>query len=105
MKPKKSSAAAIVAAMTPSKPSFQIHEDPDAPESTPMKKATTGTKALSVKKVVDDHEVALAIFEEPDPSKRPMYCKHLVYQGNKNIGFNEIIYTRLLVAFFHFRCH
>ena len=92
MKPRKSSAAAIVATMTPSKPSFQIHEDPDAPDITPLKKCgSTETKVLTVKKVTEDHEVPLAIFEAPDPTKRPMYCKHLVYQGNNKALFHAVM--------------
>merc|ERR1711997_1353911 len=34
--------------------------------------------------------VALALFEPPDPSKKPMYCKHLVYQGVTEFSFEEI---------------
>ena len=34
--------------------------------------------------------VALALFEPPDPTKKPMYCKHLVYQGVTEFSFEEL---------------
>ena len=34
--------------------------------------------------------VALALFEPPDPTKKPMYCKHLVYQGVTEFQFEEL---------------
>ena len=67
-----------------SKPTFAIHTD----AVTPGKVKVTGSsevmsKALSEKK--REREVPLAIFEPPDPSKRPMYCKHMVYQVTRRI--------------------
>ena len=41
----------------------------------------------------DGPPVPLAIFEPPDPTKRPMYAKHLVYQGGTQ--FNKITDTTL----------
>ena len=38
----------------------------------------------------DDVPIALALFEPPDPTKKPMYCKHLVYQGVTEFSFEEI---------------
>ena len=38
----------------------------------------------------DGPPVPLAIFEPPDPSKRPMYAKHLVYQGATEFSFEEL---------------
>ena len=34
--------------------------------------------------------MALALFEPPDPTKKPMYCKHLVYQGVTEFQFEEL---------------
>ena len=38
----------------------------------------------------DEIPVALALFEPPDPTKKPMYCKHLVYQGVTEFQFEEL---------------
>ena len=57
----------------------------------------------NIKKILGDHvlmshkpkkeeetPVAVALFEPPDPTKRPMYCKHLVYQGVTEFQFEEL---------------
>ena len=46
-------------------------------------------RVLSARKNVEP-EIPLAIFEPPDPSKVPMYCKHLVYQGTTEFSFEEL---------------
>ena len=86
----------IPAGVTPSqsKPTFQIHQDEGASkepqhqvgDATPHK---FDSRALAARKTVDP-EVPLAIFEPPDPTKRPMYCKHLVYQGTTEFSFEEL---------------
>jgi hypothetical protein len=43
---------------------------------------------LHSKKV--EREIPLALFEPPDPNQRPMYCKHLVYQGATEFSFEEL---------------
>ena len=52
------------------------------------------SNVLSTRKVVadedDQKDVAVALFEPLDPTKRPMYCKHLVYQGTTEFSFEEI---------------
>jgi len=64
-----------------SKPAFFVHEDEDVPLAIPTpQKSVLSSKVLSVIKPAEEHHVALALFEPPDPMKKPMYCKHLVYQ-------------------------
>ena len=36
------------------------------------------------------HEFQVALFEPFDPTKKPMYCKNLVYQGTTEFSFEEI---------------
>ncbi len=81
-------------APTPNKPTFQIHQDEGVVEKkqedeTPIKLGPGSARALSARKTVDP-EVPLAIFEPPDPNKKPMYCKHLVYQGTTEFSFEEL---------------
>ena len=38
----------------------------------------------------DRPPVPLAIFEPLDPTKQPMYAKHLVYQGATEFSFEEL---------------
>lgn len=38
----------------------------------------------------DDVSIAVALFEPHDPTKKPMYCKHLVYQGVTEFSFEEL---------------
>ncbi|TRY72519.1 hypothetical protein TCAL_10504, partial [Tigriopus californicus] len=86
-----------------SKPAFAIHQDEcdplgSGPVSGTSSTATSGavnptdSRVLSVKKKEDlNHgDIPLAIFEDPDPSKHPMYCKHLVYQGGTEFSFEEL---------------
>ena len=67
---------------TPSKPEFK----------------NNFSKALTSHKVTKSEEdnVALALFEPPDPTKKPMYCKHLVYQGVTEFQFEELRAARYL---------
>ncbi len=37
-----------------------------------------------------DRDISLAVFGPPDPTQRPMYCKHLVYQGTTEFSFEEL---------------
>jgi hypothetical protein len=54
-------------------------------------------KVLSTMKESDcEDNVPLAIFEPPDPTKRPMYAKHLVYQGNTEFSFEELWALKVL---------
>ncbi|CAB4064688.1 BUB1 [Lepeophtheirus salmonis] len=71
------------------KPKFEIHQDEDIqqPASTPCK---IGGTALSTKKVEKESIVPVALFEPFDPSIKPMYCKHLIYQGVSEISFEEL---------------
>ena len=34
--------------------------------------------------------IAVALFEPHDPTKKPMYAKHLVYQGVTEFSFEEL---------------
>jgi len=74
----------------PSHASFAVHEDPNVAPPANKTALKMDAKALSVKKAADDNDVPLAIFEPPDPTKRPMYCKHLVYQGATEFSFEEL---------------
>ena len=77
-------------------PQFAVHQDegleqPSGP--TPHKLQPLESNVLSARKVENDDDqkdVAVALFEPYDPTKRPMYCKHLVYQGTTEFSFEEI---------------
>ena len=76
-----------------SKPGFDIHHDEGL--VTPSKSSSMAPPShvlSSHKPKPEDDEVpiAVALFEPPDPSKKPMYCKHLVYQGVTEFSFEEI---------------
>ena len=85
-------AAAAAAAAVPARPSFSVHQDesiPGAPQ--PQQQQSTFRLESRVLKAKDDGPpVPLAVFEPPDPSKRPMYAKHLVYQGATEFSFEEL---------------
>ena len=48
------------------------------------------SQVLAARKEPEQGPVPLAIFEAPDPTKKPMYCKHLVYQGTTEFSFEEL---------------
>ena len=67
------------------KPTFSVHVDEDSERqtslTTPHKLAPGESKVLSTRKPAEEHDnVAIALFEPPNPMVKPMYCKHLVYQ-------------------------
>ncbi len=68
------------------KPAFSVHVDEGNEHrsnslSTPHKLAPGESKVLSARKPAEEHDnVAIALFEPPNPMVKPMYCKHLVYQ-------------------------
>lgn len=66
--------------MFSSKPTFVVHEDEGSSQAAPTPQKMLSSKVLSVLKPAEEHHVAVALFEPPDPMKKPMYCKHLVYQ-------------------------
>ena len=72
------------------KPSFEVHQDEGLSTSHKYSTPSHSTQhhVLSSKK--PENETPLALFEPPDPTKRPMYCKHLVYQGNVEYSFEEL---------------
>ena len=75
------------------KPGFQVHQDEGL--VTPSKSSCmTPSHVLTSHKPKpqddDDVPIALALFEPPDPTKKPMYCKHLVYQGTTEFSFEEL---------------
>ena len=84
----------------PSKPTFAVHQDEGL--VTPSKCSATSNVLTShkPKKIEDDMPVALALFEPPDPTKRPMYCKHLVYQGVTEFQFEELRAARYGIFIF-----
>ena len=74
------------------KPAFEVHQDEDIVAKTSQSGKTVQNvlKAHKPSKVEDDVPTALALFEPPDPTKKPMYCKHLVYQGVTEFSFEEL---------------
>ena len=75
----KRSAPLLAAAST--KPAFSVHQDENMRDAPPPPQQSRFKLESRVLKAKDDGPpVPLAIFEPPDPSKRPMYAKHLVYQ-------------------------
>ena len=74
------------------KPAFQVHQDEDIVEKvqTAGKTVKNVLTAHKPKADEDDVPIALALFEPPDPTKKPMYCKHLVYQGVTEFSFEEL---------------
>ena len=74
------------------KPAFEVHQDEDivAPTNSGQKTVKNVLTAHKPKANEDDVPIALALFEPPDPTKKPMYCKHLVYQGVTEFSFEEL---------------
>ena len=73
-----------------SKPSFEIHHDQVIGSDSKPKTEHVGDRVLAVKKANDGDDVKLFIEEPFDASKRPMYDKHLVYQGTTEFSFEEL---------------
>lgn len=74
---------------------FQVHVDEDNSESTPRHQpvASTVLKSLKIKKGYEDENYANAplFYLEPyDPTKKPMYCKDMVYAGGLEFQFEEL---------------
>jgi hypothetical protein len=78
------------------KPAFTVHEDhgpPPASSVTPHKLAPGTSNVLAARKADRDDDLMhcpVALFEPPDPTKRPMYCKDKVYQGATEFSFEEL---------------
>ncbi len=60
---------------------------------TPHKLQPGESNVLSTKKPEKDVSIALALFEPYDPTKKPMYCKNLVYQVYIFFGVAQLIYS------------
>lgn len=91
-------------------PAFSVHQDSIQPpraeaENGPLpsssgegsggsfpglKPALTTLKVSSGTDHFDDKDSVVALFEPPDPLVKPMYCKHLVYQGVTEFSFEEL---------------
>jgi len=76
---------------------FTLHQDEGSEEDqrkgstvTPHKLQPGESNVLSTKKPEKDVSIALALFEPYDPTKKPMYCKNLVYQGTTEFSFEEL---------------
>ena len=75
------------------KPGFQVHQDEGLvtpSKSSSMAPSHVLTSHKPKPQDEDDVPIALALFEPPDPTKKPMYCKHLVYQGTTEFSFEEL---------------
>jgi len=76
------------------KPAFTVYEEPNLaqPSITPQRNPTQGSVLSTRKKAAEDHGAVhcpVALFEPPDPTKKPMYCKDKVYQGTTEFSFEE----------------
>jgi hypothetical protein len=79
------------------KAAFTVHEDAGPPPTmscvTPHKLAPGTSNVLTAHKAARQEEEVLcpvALFEPPDPTKRPMYCKEKIYQGASEVSFEEL---------------
>jgi hypothetical protein len=78
------------------KAAFIVHEDqgPQPSSVVTPHKVTPGTSnVLSTRKAEREESMLhcpVALFEPPDPTKRPMYCKEKVYQGATEFSFEEL---------------
>jgi len=78
------------------KPTFTVYEEPNLvqPSMTPQRQHQSQGSVLSTrKKAAEDHGAVncpVALFEPPDPTKKPMYCKEKVYQGTTEFSFEEL---------------
>ena len=78
------------------KPSFAVHKDEDGDSHstvTPHKLMPGESRVLSARRLDRDTAAVhcpVALFEPPDPSKVPMYCKSKVYQGATEFSFEEL---------------
>ena len=77
------------------KAAFSVHEDHESGRSTitPHKLVPGESNVLSARKLYKDDAMVhcpVALFEPPDPTKNPMYCKNKVYQGATEFSFEEM---------------
>ena len=77
------------------KPAFSVHEDQvDAGSTITPHILNPGESNILSARKLDKEDPTLhcpiALFEPPDPTKRPMYCKDKVYQGAKEFSFEEL---------------
>uniref|UniRef100_A0A1B6KB65 Protein kinase domain-containing protein n=1 Tax=Graphocephala atropunctata TaxID=36148 RepID=A0A1B6KB65_9HEMI len=70
-------------------PTFHVHEDEGADVGSGNHKTPTVPRALKPRKI-DNFTCPLAVFEPPDPTKKPMYCKSKVYAGGREFQFEEL---------------
>jgi len=77
-----------------SKSAFTVYQEPDLvqPNKTPQRKIMPAENTvLSTRKEAKwEIHCPLALFENPDPTKRSMYCKDKVYQGTTEFSFEEL---------------
>ncbi|VVC45745.1 Protein kinase domain,Mad3/Bub1 homology region 1,Serine/threonine-protein kinase, active [Cinara cedri] len=74
---------------------FEVHQDNNV-ECISKQSGITMPNALRNIKGCTTLSCPVAIFEEPDPSKRPMYCKDKVYAAGRDIQIEEIRYEIFL---------
>ncbi|CAH0386427.1 unnamed protein product [Bemisia tabaci] len=72
----------------PSTPSFQVHQDPEA--LIPNREMMSQVPGALKTRKAETFSCPIAIFEPPDPTKKPMYCKDKIYAGTKEVQFEEI---------------
>ena len=72
---------------------FTVHQDE---VQQPMAPLAGQPKALQARReeAAGTVHCPVALFEDPDPTKRPMYCKDKVYQGTTEFSFEELQASR-----------
>ncbi|XP_050530497.1 mitotic checkpoint serine/threonine-protein kinase BUB1-like [Daktulosphaira vitifoliae] len=74
---------------------FEVHQDINTESVTKLNGITVPNALRSIKN--HTHlSCPVAIFEPPDPTKRPMYCKDKVYAAGRDIQIEEIRYEYYL---------
>ncbi|XP_060855719.1 probable inactive serine/threonine-protein kinase bub1 [Metopolophium dirhodum] len=70
---------------------FEVHQDNNSECVTKLSGITVPNALRSIKGNTNI-SCQVAVFEEPDPTKRPMYCKDKVYAAGRDVQLEEIRY-------------
>ncbi|CAI6354333.1 unnamed protein product [Macrosiphum euphorbiae] len=70
---------------------FEVHQDNNSECVTKLSGITVPNALRSIKGNTNIF-CQVAVFEEPDPTKRPMYCKDKVYAAGRDVQLEEIRY-------------
>jgi len=72
---------------------FTVHQDELQQPAAPLAGQSKALQARREEAAGTVH-CPVALFEDPDPTKRPMYCKDKVYQGTTEFSFEELQASR-----------